>query len=690
LFSLNLRALIDICIHFTLLWYMGASKHGVIWDKRFKFMKLLILFFGILGLQCTNASPYVSIKDDLDSGLLPVEAVKNAHKNKELSQDVVQQLVDNNVDVIKAVQTVANEWSSCEDTYSSVRKGVQIAPSRADEVVAAIATMRGCSCNAQSFWARSRLENRLRPRIQRALVEISSSCSCASAGIEAAIEIVPNKAEDMIDAVLRAKNRADTTADSIGQIGKLPENKYWGENEIITKDNNLVRNVNTCKGDHNEQDAFDPAITWINSNDENTSEAFNYNKVLGQHKLICDDENNDETNKEEQKETKEEENNKLIISQYIEGQGNNQALELFNGTDEPIDLLTDNYQIEVYFHGYDFPGEIIQLKGLIEPKSTYIVADANAAADILSSTNQKVTGLVFKGADAVVLKSGLNSKPCQCAVSTVAAAINNVDGKSNEKEMSETKKDFIQRIEQHYQNTNTQTTVIDSIGRILVNDEESESNEALDHPIIVDKTLRRFDSTCSGDRIEMDEFVSDKQWTTHPVDDIQDSGNFSKQDCFATRKDLLITEYVEGTDNNASIELFNGTSRSVDFDKEKYILEIYNDDDANPEQEIYLTGQINANGVFVISNNEAEEELKLKSNQLASGLLLANTRAVVLKKVVLPAYQSCYADIANWLTKSPNKNITYTLSPILDPGGGPQTDDDPRDGDDGGELASPN
>ncbi len=224
----------------------------------------------------------------------------------------------------------------------------------------------------------------------------------------------------------------------------------------------------------------------------------------------------------------------------------------------------------------------------------------------------------------------------------------------------------------------------------MVNDEENESKEPLDHPIVVDKTLRRFDNTCAGDRIEMDEFVSDKQWTTFPVDDIEDAGNFSKQDCFATRKDLLITEYVEGSENNASIELFNGTARPVNFDKEKYILEIYNDDDANPEQEIYLTGQVDANGVFVISNDEATDVLKEKSNQLANGLSLTNTRAVVLKKVVLPAYQSCYADIANWLTKSPKRGITYTLSPILDPGGGPQTDDDPRDGDDGGELASPN
>lgn len=78
------------------------------------------------------------------------------------------------------------------------------------------------------------------------------------------------------------------------------------------------------------------------------------------------------------------------------------------------------------------------------------------------------------------------------------------------------------------------------------------------------------------------------------------------------------------------------------------------------------------------------------ANQTSGELDLKNTRAVVLKKVVLPAYQACYADIATWITNSDLKNITYTLSPDRDPGTGPISDDDPTDGDDGGELASPN
>ena len=656
---------------------------------------LIVVFLTTHLFASAFAYEYESIVQDIDAGLLPVEAAKRAHKNDEQSGEVVQQMVDANIDVVKAVQTVAKEWSSCDDTYASVKAGVQIAPDRADEIVAAIATIRGCHCNAQSFWARSRLEQRLRPRINRALVEISSTCSCASAGIEAAMELVPHRTEDMIDAVLVAKNRAERTADSIGQIGHIPDRKYWGEGKIVTKDTNLVRNTDVCKGDHDELDEFAPKDTWGNNDTSDDHPVFTFNKTLGQHKLICKDE--DKADEQGQQQDEEKKDEKLIISQYIEGQGSNQALELYNGTDKAVDLLMDNYQIEVYFHGYEFPGEIIQLKGLIEPQSTFVIADANAAADISAVANQKVNGLIFKGADAVVLKTGFNNSPCQCAVSTVASAINGVDKGNNQQPISATKKDFIKRIEQHYENTNIQTTIVDSIGRILLNDEREsgEANEInkqnqQDHPIVTDKTLRRIESICKGDRIEMDTFTIAKEWQSYAIDNFLDSGNFDKQDCLASRKDLLLSEYIEGSDDNAMIEIYNGTDRPIDFNSERYILEIYKDDDKDPEQKIYLKGEIGRNGVFVIAHADAEKDLKDIANQTTGELDLKSARAVVLKKVVLPAYQACYADISAWITNNNIEKISYTLTPTFDPGSGPVSDDDPRDGNDGGELASPN
>ena len=644
-------------------------------------MKLLIII-SLIGLQWlpkVYADNYIDVKTGIDAGLLPVEVAKNAHENNEKSGDVVQQLVDTNVDVVKAVQTVAKEWSSCDDTYASVRKGVQLAPDRADEIVASVATMRGCRCNAQSFWGRSRIEQRLRPRITRALVEINEACSCASAGIEAAIELVPEKAEEMIDAVITATNRAERTADSIGQIGVIPTQKFWGDQAVNTKDTNLMRNASVCKGDHNEMDDFIPSETWGVSNA--SFNCFNSqcetSGTLGQHTITCEEE-------VEEVEGEENKDSNLIISQYIEGYGNNQALELYNGSDKAIDLVKDNYQLEVYFHGYDFPGEVIQLKGLVEPKKTFVITNANAGADMTSVANQKVNGLVFEGADAVVLKTGFKNEPCECGVSTVAAALKGVDKYNSDESLQENKQDFIQRIEQHYGNTSVQTTVVDSIGRILSKD------ESLDRPIVEDKTLRRMGTICKGDRIEMNEFNIPTEWQTYDVDNFTDTGKFDKQDCLASRKDLLLSEYIEGTKDNAMVEIFNGTDRPINFNEEKYLLEIYNDEDNNPDQTIYLKGEVSGNGVFVLSHSDADENLKEISNQTSGELKLDNARAVVLKKVVLPAYQSCYADIADWVSNNDIKNISYILTPIFDPGTGPDSDDDPRDGDDGGELASPN
>ena len=645
-------------------------------------VKLVFVSLLVFTNSKSLADDYQGVQADLNNGLLPVEAAKRAHENELFSADVVQQMVDSDVDIVKAVQTVAREWSSCDDTYASVRKGVQLSSDRADEIVASVATINGCKCNAQSFWARSRLEQRLRPRIQRALAEISTSCSCASAGIEAAIEIVPDKVEDMVDAVIVAKNRAERTIDSIGQVGVLPEQKFWGDQLVKTKDTNLIRNTEVCSGDYNELDEFDPNNSWSNQDKQTDSATFAYNRDLGTHKLICEE----EETKEEEEET-ENDSEKLIISQYIEGQGSDQALELYNGSDKEIDLYAGNYQLEVYFHGYDFPGEVIQLKGLMAPQSTFVVADAQASSDISAKANQKVNGLIFKGADAVVLKAGFNNSPCECAVASIASAVNGIE-KSEEKnaEMSQEKEDFIKRIEHHYDNTNVQATVVDSLGRILAN----KDGEQKDVPVVEDATIRRIETVCKGDRIEMDEFDLNKEWQTYAIDNFIDSGSFSTKDCAASRKDLLLSEYIEGTENNAMIELYNGTDRPIDFSSEKYFLELYNDDDDDPESVIYLDGKVDRGGVFVVAHSDAEEALRDIANQKTSELDLENTRAVVLKKVVLPAYQSCYADIANWIQGNDLKNIAYILPPQRDPGTGPDPSDDPRDGPDGGELASPN
>ncbi len=60
----------------------------------------------------------------------------------------------------------------------------------------------------------------------------------------------------------------------------------------------------------------------------------------------------------------------LFISEYVEGSGNNKAIEIYNPTDAAIDL--GNYNLVRYSNGGFVPYDV-RLGGTIQPKSTYVV-----------------------------------------------------------------------------------------------------------------------------------------------------------------------------------------------------------------------------------------------------------------------------------------------------------------------------
>lgn len=60
----------------------------------------------------------------------------------------------------------------------------------------------------------------------------------------------------------------------------------------------------------------------------------------------------------------------LFISEYVEGSGNNKAIELYNPTDNAIDLAA--YKLVRYSNGGFDPSPVV-LEGTIEAKSTFVV-----------------------------------------------------------------------------------------------------------------------------------------------------------------------------------------------------------------------------------------------------------------------------------------------------------------------------
>ena len=106
----------------------------------------------------------------------------------------------------------------------------------------------------------------------------------------------------------------------------------------------------------------------------------------------------------------------LFISEYVEGTGNDKALELYNPTSAPIDLT--GYRIERFSNGQatSASGGILNLTGSVAPYSTFIIANGQtttspsspACAPALQAMADQLDGVYpaptyMNGNDAIVL-----------------------------------------------------------------------------------------------------------------------------------------------------------------------------------------------------------------------------------------------------------------------------------------------
>ena len=91
----------------------------------------------------------------------------------------------------------------------------------------------------------------------------------------------------------------------------------------------------------------------------------------------------------------------LIISEYVEGDSHNKAIELFNPSDVAIDLTL--YTMELYNNGATEPNQELNLTGSIPQGGTYVIGNSQAtpALQNLSDVTSQLTW--YNGNDALVL-----------------------------------------------------------------------------------------------------------------------------------------------------------------------------------------------------------------------------------------------------------------------------------------------
>lgn len=95
----------------------------------------------------------------------------------------------------------------------------------------------------------------------------------------------------------------------------------------------------------------------------------------------------------------------LYFSEYIEGTQNNRALEIYNPTPFPVNL--GDYDIFVYTNGASTELPIMALSGTLQPGDVYVIAHAQASADILSQADITASVATFSGNDAIALMYNL-------------------------------------------------------------------------------------------------------------------------------------------------------------------------------------------------------------------------------------------------------------------------------------------
>ncbi|OHU84928.1 MULTISPECIES: ExeM/NucH family extracellular endonuclease [Pseudoalteromonas] len=268
----------------------------------------------------------------------------------------------------------------------------------------------------------------------------------------------------------------------------------------------------------------------------------------------------------------------LIISEYVEGSSYNKAVEVYNTSEQAIDLA--DYALSFYFNGNTDAGRTIALEGSLAGKSTYVVAHSSATEALSAKAQLLSGGSWFNGDDAVVLVKAGN--------------------------------------------------IIDSLGQIGVDPGSSWSDGDASTQ---DKSLVRKPQFMTGDTDASDAFLPSTQWLANAKDDFSNIGVHSDElppepeDLICDQNNVLISQ-IQGTADASPltgeiVEVQGVVTSSLQGDdqlKGFFLQEELNDQDNDVLTSegifVYYTGSAVNNGDIVKVLGKVEE--KYGQTQLSS------------------------------------------------------------------------
>lgn len=310
-----------------------------------------------------------------------------------------------------AVRAVVEVYNNCPALYEAVREGAKAAPAKAGQIAASVAKLSNCPCSGENVWARSRLENRL--RTSRPAVEslsLGTMCTCTAATAEAAALAVPEQADAILRALLavggnagcdcaatafasianglgadskrfieeerQKAERADTAAAGPQIVDVLGQVSPGKDKQVIQAEGRAwLRKADDCVADSDPYDAF------------KGGRVFDQNALGATYTPRCS------------KPPK-----SILISRYLEMADGSRAAEIYNGTDQPVDLGAAGLRLEVYGGNKGDPAHVVPLTGVIAPGGRYLVATPDASAALRDAAQIVTPDVAVAQADAVLLR----------------------------------------------------------------------------------------------------------------------------------------------------------------------------------------------------------------------------------------------------------------------------------------------
>jgi predicted extracellular nuclease len=141
-------------------------------------------------------------------------------------------------------------------------------------------------------------------------------------------------------------------------------------------------------------------------------------------------------------------------------------------------------------------------------------------------------------------------------------------------------------------------------------------------------TLRRKSAICSGDSDPSDTFDPSVEWDGFPINTFDGLGSHSVS-C-GTASGLFVSEYIEGSSFNKSLEIYNGTGSAVNLGSLNATVQIFFNGSTSAGQTISLSGTLADGDVYVLSHPSADSAILAVTDQTSGGVLFNGNDAITL------------------------------------------------------------